>query len=72
MTRPEVTGRRLVTTAAAAIRIGLSASTLNKLRLTGSGPPYLKLGTAVRYDLDLVDEWLTKQLRHSTSQGEAA
>ena len=72
MSRPEVTSRRLVTTAATAIQTGLSASTLNKMRLTGEGPPFVKLGASVRYDPELVDQWIEKRIRHSTSEVEAA
>lgn len=47
---------------------GLAASTLNKLRLTGEGPPYLKLGRRVVYDVAAVNEWMASKTRRSTSQ----
>ena len=57
----------------AAAHVGLSASTLNKLRLTGEGPPYFKLRTRVRYRLSDLDAWIGAHRRHSTSDiGEAA
>lgn len=47
---------------------GLSVSTLNKMRLTGDGPAYLKLGRRVAYDLADLDSWLASKRRHSTSE----
>jgi predicted DNA-binding transcriptional regulator AlpA len=45
----------------------LSTSHLNKLRGTGGGPLFLKLGSCVRYRLsDLVD-WSNARVRKSTS-----
>ncbi|WEZ84651.1 DNA-binding protein [Rhizobium sp. 32-5/1] len=54
-------------TAAAAIYTGASASTLNKLRLTGGGPAYIKLGKTVVYDPADLDAWLSSKRRRSTS-----
>lgn len=48
--------------------IGVSESFLNKSRLTGDGPPHISIGSAVVYDLDLVDEWLAARVRHSTTR----
>lgn len=50
---------RLMTTAIAAEYISKSASWLNKTRMTGSGPVYLKIGGAVRYTKDELDRWLS-------------
>ncbi|MEQ1945175.1 helix-turn-helix domain-containing protein [Mesorhizobium sp. VNQ89] len=46
---------------------GTSASTLNKLRLTGGGPTYIKLGRTVVYDITDLDAWLDAHRRKSTS-----
>lgn len=48
-------------------RLGVSASFLNKARLTGEGPPYAKFSRVVRYNWPAVKEWLTMQTRRSTS-----
>lgn len=48
---------------------GLSASTLNKLRVFGGGPPFLKLGRRVVYDPGDLDAWLAERRRRSTSDG---
>ena len=53
--------------AAAAAYCGLSKSTLDKYRLTGEGPVFLKLGRAVFYDIKDVDQWLLDHRRISTS-----
>ena len=47
---------------------GVSASTLAKLRLTGSGPRYSKLGKIVLYDVTDLDEWIASRKRRSTSE----
>ena len=52
----------------AAKYLGLSTSTLNKLRCSGGGPPFLKLGRAVRYYPDDLKEWLDSRRVRSTSE----
>jgi predicted DNA-binding transcriptional regulator AlpA len=51
-----------------AARLGFSVRTLQQWRLRGGGPPYLKIGSAVRYNPDAVDAWLNERTRHSTAQ----
>jgi len=52
----------------AARYIGLSASTLAKMRLRGDGPPYSKAGPrVVVYDARDLDTWLIQRKRRSTS-----
>lgn len=55
-------------THAAAERTGLSGSTLRKLRLTGKGPRYIKLGRAVRYRVSDLEAWLSARTLSSTSE----
>ena len=52
----------------AAAYCGLSASTFNKLRLTGNGPVYIKLGRAVLYAPGDLDAWLLANRHKSTSE----
>jgi predicted DNA-binding transcriptional regulator AlpA len=52
---------------AAAQRTGLSVSTLNKLRVFGGGPVFLKLGRRVAYDIADLDAWIASKRRSSTS-----
>jgi len=66
--RPGTDGR-LLDVEAAARYLGLSASTLNKLRCRGGGPKFLKITrSAVRYDPTDLDAWLAARRRGSTSE----
>jgi predicted DNA-binding transcriptional regulator AlpA len=52
----------------AAQYVGLSASTLAKMRVRGDGPPYAKAGRrVVLYSQQDLDAWLFGRLRRSTS-----
>jgi predicted DNA-binding transcriptional regulator AlpA len=52
----------------AAAYLGLSTSTLAKMRLRGDGPPYLKAGRRiVIYDVHDLETWLGTRRRNSTS-----
>lgn len=51
--------KRILRTPAAAEYVGLSASTLEKLRLTGTGPEFVRLGVrAVGYEVEALDRWI--------------
>lgn len=51
----------------AATYTGLAASTLEKLRVSGGGCPYIRVGRVVVYDPDDLDAWLEAHKRRSTS-----
>jgi predicted DNA-binding transcriptional regulator AlpA len=51
--------------------LGLSASTLAKLRLGGTGPVYCKLGRRVVYRSEDLAEWLESRLARDTSDADA-
>lgn len=53
----------MLNTKEAAVHIGKSPSWLNKSRMTGDGPVYLKLGGSVRYALPDLEAWLSGQRR---------
>ena len=57
----------LLTTAEAAKYVGLSASYLNKTRVTGRGPEFVKLSRAVRYRPSALDCWVDERRYTSTS-----
>lgn len=61
-------GARKLRAPAASIYLGLSESTLAKMRLRGDGPVYAKAGRAVIYDSDDLDGWLQQRKRKSTSE----
>jgi predicted DNA-binding transcriptional regulator AlpA len=56
----------------AADYLSLSKITLNRWRCTGTGPRYIKLGGAVRYDLADLDAYARESITTSTSQSSEA
>ena len=49
--------------------LGMSSSTLAKMRMRGDGPPYAKLGKRiVLYDLIDLENWIATRKRASTSE----
>jgi hypothetical protein len=60
-------GHRRLRTAPAADYLGYAESTLEKKRLTGDGPPFIKLGRVVVYDTRDLDDWLAARRATSTS-----
>jgi hypothetical protein len=59
--------RKMLPTAPAAEYCCSSASTFEKLRLTGGGPLYSKIGRRVVYAVADLDAWLLANQRRSTS-----
>jgi predicted DNA-binding transcriptional regulator AlpA len=47
---------------------GCSASKLNKHRVTGDGPAFIKCGRLVMYDIRDLEAWLVQGKRRSTSE----
>ena len=58
----------ILTTREAAVYCRLGKPTLERLRITGCGAPYLKIGGAVRYRRADLDAWLSARLTRSTSE----
>lgn len=52
----------------AAAVAGLAPGTLRKMRISGEGPRFLKLGRAVRYRAADLEEWLSARVISSTSE----
>lgn len=52
----------------AAAYLGLARSTLEKLRLTGGGPRYAKLGKICTYSVEDLKAWAEARTRTSTSE----
>lgn len=63
-------GEKLLLVDDVARQTRLSVSTLNKLRMTGGGPRFVKLGRRVFYRRADVERWVTANTFRST--GEAA
>ena len=52
---------------AAAAHLGLSTRTLDRFRVSGDGPVFLKFGGRVRYLREDLDAWAQSRRRKSTS-----
>lgn len=66
-----VTGQSsgLLNTHQAAVRLGLSKSTLDKMRCAGTGPKFIKpTGWAVRYDPIDLDNWIIARRKQKTTE----
>jgi predicted DNA-binding transcriptional regulator AlpA len=66
-TSPYPIGGSLLNEHRAAEFLGLKVSTLRRWRWAGRGPPFIKLGSAVRYDPRELDEFVDAGRRRSTS-----
>lgn len=60
--------RNFLNVSEVSVRLGVSVSHLNKLRLTGKGPAFVKIGRRVSYDPAALDAWVSQQSRRSTSE----
>lgn len=60
---------RLMTVEETAQLLGMTVSTLNTWRSTKrNGPPYKKVGSAVRYSLRDVESWLEGRTIHASQE----
>jgi predicted DNA-binding transcriptional regulator AlpA len=48
--------------------LGVSVRTLERHRITGTGPQFCRLGRLVRYRECDLDDWVSRSLRTSTSE----
>jgi excisionase family DNA binding protein len=64
--------RNILTTKEAADRVRLSEATLEKKRSDGTGPIFVRLGRAVRYEVAALDEWIAAGRHKSTDTPLAA
>jgi predicted DNA-binding transcriptional regulator AlpA len=62
------TEKTFLTTKEVAARVHLSEGALEKMRVTGGGPIFLKLGKAVRYERMAVEAWLDAARRETTTK----
>ena len=65
-------GTALLNTREAAAYVDLGRRTLERYRVSGAGPVFLKLGGRVRYLPEDLDIWLRTQRRKSTSDDGSA
>jgi excisionase family DNA binding protein len=59
---------RLLTQSDAAKLLRLSERTLERLRLQGGGPPFVKAGRSVRYRESDLDAWIAARVVSNTSE----
>lgn len=59
--------KTLINEIEAARILGLCPTTLRRWRWAGTGPSFLKMGGAVRYDLAVLDAYIEACRRRSTS-----
>ncbi len=57
-----------LTNSEAAEYLGLKIATLNKWRVYGDGPPFLKVGRLIQYRKSDLDAYLNERLMRSTSE----
>jgi predicted DNA-binding transcriptional regulator AlpA len=69
MSQNDSAAHRLLNVTEAAQRLGVSVSFLNKARLSGEGPIFIKIGTRVTYDPADLSVWLEARKRQSTGPG---
>jgi hypothetical protein len=60
----------LFTQREAATRLRLSVRTLERLRVTGLGPKFVKAGRRVLYSVDHLEAWITSRTVASTSEAQ--
>lgn len=59
--------RTLLSPRAAAAHLALAVQTLARWRTEGGGPPFFKIGGAIRYDTRDLDTWLNAKRRNHTA-----
>lgn len=63
---------RYLDTGQAAAYLGMSPATLNKMRVSGEGPRYVKAGRRVIYDVRDLDAWMEERKRSFTGEAVGA
>ena len=58
----------LLTPRETAERLRCSERKLERHRLHGDGPPFVKFGAAIRYPLNELTAWIADHMRRSTSE----
>jgi hypothetical protein len=58
----------LLTARETAKHLRCSERKLERHRLVGDGPPFVKIGAAIRYPLSELEKWLAEHMHRSTSE----
>lgn len=64
----QVDGATKLRVCEAASHLKVSKSWLDKKRLTGGGPPFMKFGRRVVYDMGDLEKWAAANRRHHTAE----
>jgi predicted DNA-binding transcriptional regulator AlpA len=73
MKQHEISAEALLPTPTAAARLGLSPSTLEKMRVRGDGPKFIRLTPKkVAYSVAALEEWLRQREFRSVKEYSAA
>lgn len=59
---------RLITPQQLADLVGVAVSTLKKWRSIGGGPPWVRIGRRIFYDLVEVEKWIDQNRFRSTAE----
>jgi predicted DNA-binding transcriptional regulator AlpA len=62
---------RLMRPAQVAAALGVTVGTLAKMRLTGRGPAFVRLGRAIAYDHRELQRWIDSRTFRSTAEASA-
>jgi predicted DNA-binding transcriptional regulator AlpA len=60
----------LLTQREAALALRLSPRTLERMRVTGNGPRFVKYNRSIRYQQSDLDAWIAQRVVRSTSEAE--
>jgi predicted DNA-binding transcriptional regulator AlpA len=66
--RPATPSPTLLTPKETAARLKVSLSWLAKARMRGDGPPFIRIGRAIRYSDAALLQWMKSRQRLSTSE----
>ena len=58
----------LLTQREAALALRLSTRSLERMRVSGLGPKFVKAGRSIRYQREALEEWIAGRVVRSTSE----
>ena len=70
--KDETSKLRLIRPPQLADALGITPGTLAKMRLSGRGPKFCRVGRAIAYDPREVERWLCERTFRSTAEATAA
>ena len=64
-----MTDTKFMRTAQAAMRIGLAKNTLEKMRVSGEGPPFVRISPRrIVYEAAALDSWIKSRGEHRSTE----